>query len=188
MHNLAAARAARASRAANLAPTTLPAVGGRPRLSATHAIRPACAADAEDITALVNLFADEGLTLRRSVEQVALRLDHYLVAVDANGRVRGCAALEEYSPALGEVASVAVHPDDQGHGLGSALVQAVVRLAESRGISELFAMSLTAPFFESLGFSQVPLARYPEKLARYDALRRAGAAVREKGCFALDLV
>jgi amino-acid N-acetyltransferase len=171
MHNIAAA----------LAPGSARTV--RPRLSATHAIRPAIAADVEAIAVLVNSFVADGFTLPRTVEQIELRLDNYVVAVDANGQISACAALEEYSPSLGEVSSVAVRPSEQGQGLGGAVVLAVERMAEVRGIPELFAISHAEGFFESLAYAKTALQRYPEKLARYAAMRRQGVTVREKTCY-----
>jgi amino-acid N-acetyltransferase len=155
----------------------------RPRLSSHYITRRAGDADVEEIAALVNLFAADGRTLPRSIDQIALAIDSYVVAVDANGRVAACAALEEYSPSLGEVASVAVRPQDQGKGLGSAVVQGVERIARSRGIRELFAMSLVDEFFGALGYTRTAIARYPEKLARYSVLAESGVAIVEKRCF-----
>jgi amino-acid N-acetyltransferase len=166
----------------NHAAAARPSLYARPRLSSRYIVRHAGDADVEEIAALVNLFAD-GRTLPRSVEQVALAIDSYVVAVDANGRVAACAALEEYSPSLGEVASVAVRPRDQGKGLGSAVVQGVERIARARGIRELFAMSLVDEFFGGLGYARTAIARYPEKLARYSMLAESGVAIVEKRCF-----
>lgn len=177
MHNFATSAAALRCALPSVRPDDI-----RPRLSATHVIRPAVVRDVEQIATLVNIFAAEGRMLARSASRVALHIDDYVVAVDANGHVSACAALDEYSPSLAEVASVAVAPDDQGMGLGSAVVQAVERSARRRGIRELFAMTLSEGFFGSLGYAAAPLDRYPEKLARYARMRAAGIPVVEKSC------
>ena len=161
-----------------------PIVGApRARLSATHIVRPAVAADVEQITALVDVFAARQLMLPRTSEQIALDVEDYVVAVNGNGRLIACAALDEYSPSLAEVSSVAVSPSEHGRGLGSAVVLGVERVARQRGVGELFALTLADDFFASLGYEKTAIGRYPEKLARYDRLRRCGVAVVEKSCF-----
>ena len=59
----------------------------------------------------------------------------------------------------------------------------VERLARARDIEELFALSLTDKFFLSLSYEPTTISRYPEKLARYDALSRSGVEIVPKRCF-----
>jgi amino-acid N-acetyltransferase len=146
-------------------------------------IRRATRADASQILELVSQYAAQGLMLERTLEQIASRIDNYVVAADASGRVVACAALEEYCPSLAEVSSVAVAPAHHGKGLGTQVVRGVERLARARDIEELFALSLTDNFFVSLGYKPTTIARYPEKLARYDALSRSGVEIVPKRCF-----
>jgi amino-acid N-acetyltransferase len=140
-------------------------------------------ADAGQILELVSEYAARGLMLPRTLDQVSSRIDNYVVATDASGRVIACAALEEYSPSLAEVSSVAVAPSHHGKGLGSQVVLGVERLARARDIEELFALSLTDNFFLSLAYEPTTVARYPEKLARYDELAKAGVEIVPKRCF-----
>jgi amino-acid N-acetyltransferase len=102
---------------------------------------------------------------------------------NAAGHVLACAALEEYSPSLAEVSSVAVDPSHHGQGLGSQVVLGVERLARARDIEELFALSLTDNFFLSLSYEATTISRYPEKLARYDSLSKSGVEIVPKRCF-----
>lgn len=146
-------------------------------------VRRAVRADAGQILGLVSEYAAQGLMLPRTFEQVAGRIDSYVVVADAGGRVVACAALEEYSPSLAEVSSVAVAPSHHGKGLGSQVVLGVERLARARDIDELFALSLTDNFFLSLSYKPTPISRYPEKLARYDALTKSGVEIVPKRCF-----
>jgi len=81
-------------------------------------------------------------------------------------RVRACGALKEYAPSLAEVASLAVARDAHGGGLGRRMVAELEALARMRGIDELFASTLTAGFFESVGYVVTERARYPEKIRR----------------------
>ncbi|MGH7652944.1 MAG: GNAT family N-acetyltransferase [Gemmatimonadaceae bacterium] len=146
-------------------------------------VRRAVRADAPQILELVAQYAAQGLMLPRTLDQVATRIDNYVVATDAVGRVIACAALEEYSPSLAEVSSVAVAPAYHGKGLGSQVVLGIERLARARNIEELFALSLTDNFFLSLAYKPTTISRYPEKLARYDALTRSGVDIVPKRCF-----
>ena len=146
-------------------------------------VRRALRADAAQILELVSQYAAQGLMLPRTLDQVASRIENYVVAADAFGRVIACAALEEYSPSLAEVSSVAVSPAHHGKGLGTQVVLGIERLARARDIEELFALSLTDHFFLSLSYKPVTLARYPEKLARYDALTKSGVEIVPKPCF-----
>jgi N-acetylglutamate synthase-like GNAT family acetyltransferase len=150
-------------------------------------VRRAARADAGQILELVSQYAAQGLMLVRTFEQVAARIDNYVVATDNTGRVVACAALEEYSPSLAEVSSVAVAPAQLGKGLGSQVVLGVERLARARDIEELFALSLTDNFFLSLSYKPTTISRYPEKLARYDTLSKSGVEIVPRRCFQKEL-
>jgi amino-acid N-acetyltransferase len=149
-------------------------------------IRPASRSDAEQIHALLSQYVADGSILPRTVEQVALNIDNYVVAVKG-GRVVACAALEEYSPSLAEVTSVAVSPAEHGNGLGTQVVLGIERLARARDVHEIFALSLTDRFFLALAYAPTAISRYPEKLFRYEALANAGVNLVPKRCFQKNL-
>ena len=65
----------------------------------------------------------------------------------------------------------------------SAVVRGIERLARSRDIEELFALSLTDNFFLSMGYAPTTISRYPEKLSRYEALKSSGVDIVPKPCF-----
>jgi len=158
----------------------------RKRAEATESqttVRRAARPDAAQILELVTEYAGQGLMLSRTFDEIAARLDSYVVATDDAGRVIACAALEEYSPSLAEVSSVAVASSHHGKGVGSQVVLGVERLARARDIEELFAMSLTDRFFISLAYQPTTISRYPEKLARYDTLTKSGVEIVPKRCF-----
>lgn len=133
-------------------------------------IRPARRSDADAIVELVNGYAAEGIMLPRSLDSVVHALDDFVVAVDRRGRLLGCGALKEYSPSLAEVSSLAITRAAHGTGLGKRIVRQVEELSLKRGITELFALTLTPAFFESAGYSVADRAAYPEKIRR-DCLR-----------------
>jgi len=145
-------------------------------------VRPANRGDIDAILELVSAYAAEGLMLPRTREQVAMNIDNYVVAVSGT-RVVACAALDEYSPSLAEVSSVAVARSEHGKGLGTDVVLGVERLARARAISEIFALSLSDRFFLALNYEPTSISRYPEKLARYDRLSSQGVEIVPKRCF-----
>jgi amino-acid N-acetyltransferase len=139
-------------------------------------------ADAADIAELVSAYATEGLLLPRTTEEIEEAIEDYVVVVDSHDRVRGCAALHSYSPSIAEVASVAVERSAHGSGLGGLVVRAVEAVARQRGHREVFAVTRAERFFDSLGYAAADLACYPEKRARYEALRERGVRVEPKAC------
>lgn len=129
-------------------------------------LRTARMCDVAGIEALINGYAAERVMLPRTAESIELALDDFIVATDQRGRVLACGALKVYSPSLAEVASVAVVSEMHGRGLGTLVVTEVEHLAHARGIAELFAITLTPHFFESLGYETTDRALYPEKIRR----------------------
>ena len=78
---------------------------------------------------------------------------------------------------------MAVARGEHGNGLGTQVVLGVERLARSRDIDEIFALSLTDNFFLALGYAPTAIARYPEKLSRYETLANGGLDIVPKRCF-----
>ncbi len=151
------------------------------------AVEPAQAPDIPAMVALNNLFAPDGLTLTRSPAFVSGHLADYQVIRGADGRVIGQVALDDYSPSLVELVSLAVAPDHQGRGLGQVLVAAAEALARRRGYPELFAISLAEALFLRMGFTESSIAVYPEKIARYRGISRSELSIGRKFCFAKRL-
>jgi amino-acid N-acetyltransferase len=148
------------------------------------------AAQVDDVTSLSelnNCFSAEGLTLPRSESWVLNHIDDYRVVRDEHGHVLGCVCLDDYSPSLVELVSLAVQPSQQGKGLGSALIGAAVDLAKRRGYPELFAVSFSDSLFQHCGFHFGDINRYPEKRARYAKVSEDEWTVGQKHCFVIDL-
>ncbi len=144
--------------------------------------------DIPAIVALNNRFVPMGLTLTRSEEFAYNHLADYRVIRDADGGVVGCVALDEYSPSVAEIISLAVTPDAQGLGYGKKLIAAAEDLARRRGYAELFAVSYSDDLFLSRGYERTPLSHYPEKISRYAKIDESEILVGEKHCFTRRLV
>ncbi|GAC1657996.1 MAG: hypothetical protein NVS4B3_25050 [Gemmatimonadaceae bacterium] len=146
-------------------------------------IRAARETDLAAIVALNNGFAPDGLTLMRTPEFVETHLGDYRVARAPHGGIWGCVALDEYSPSLVELISLAVSSEAHGRGLGKRLVAAAEELARRRGYAEMFAISFSEAFFVGLGYEESSIVHYPEKQARYANVSRSELAMGRKFCF-----
>lgn len=150
-------------------------------------IVPAHETDIPQLLSLNNRYAESGLTLARTPEFAANHLSDYRVLRDAQGGILGCVALDEYSPSVVELISLAVDEDAHGLGYGRQLIQAAVDLSTARGYRELFAVSYSDELFLSAGFERAPLDTYPEKIARYIKVDKTEIEVGQKHCFARKL-
>ena len=143
--------------------------------------------DIPELVALNNRFAPQGLTLARSESFAYAHLADYRVLREADGGIVGCVALDEYSPSIVELCSLAVSPDAQGLGHGKRLIAAAEQLAKVRGYAELFAVSFSDDLFLQLGWERVALQKFPEKISRYTTLDKTEIEVGEKHCFSKKL-
>lgn len=144
--------------------------------------------DLPELVALNNRFAPQGLTLSRTEEFAYAHLADYRIVRDADGGVIACVALDEYSPSVVELISLAVSPDAQGVGYGKVLIAAAQQLAQRRGYAELFAVSYSDDLFLECGFERAALDQYPEKISRYSKIDQTELQVGEKHCFRKPLI
>ena len=131
------------------------------------AIRPATAADAPALHALIADHLEEGRLLPRTLEELGVHAPRFVVAVDttSDGRVVGCAELAPLSQAVAEVRSLVVGRDARRHGLGVRMVEDLAARARRDGFTRLCAFAHDPAFFVRRGFSIVPHTWVPEKIA-----------------------
>ncbi|MDL1862826.1 GNAT family N-acetyltransferase [Betaproteobacteria bacterium PRO7] len=117
------------------------------------AVRPARAADWPAVAALLER---AGLPLAGAREH----LSTFLLAWRGDALI-ACVGAELYgSDAL--LRSVAVAPQAQRTGVGSALVAQALAIARSRGVRSAYLLTTTAaPFFERLGFRSIDASKVP---------------------------
>lgn len=90
------------------------------------------------------------------IDGVEEHFDEFLV-FEEQGRVMGAVGLEVYG-AVGLLRSLAVEPLEQSSGLGSRLVEAVLKRAWERKLDALYLLTTTADrYFPRFGFE--PIAR-----------------------------
>jgi amino-acid N-acetyltransferase len=125
-------------------------------------IRPARASDVPGIHNQVQIFAEKGLMIRRSLAELYQSIREFLVAVDDQNRVVGCAALHVFWSDLSEIRCLAVAENMQGLGIGRRLVDACWDLARELEISSIFALTNSTGFFERCGYQQIDRSELPQ--------------------------
>jgi amino-acid N-acetyltransferase len=109
------------------------------------------------------LLAKELVTLYEDVTD-------FRVAED-DGEIVACGAVHVLWADLGEIRTLAVHPDRLGHGIGARVLAELVAAARELGLSRLFALTFHTDFFARHGF--LPIEGIPVDPDTYDALRRS---------------
>lgn len=137
-----------------------------PAAAAVRALQPT---DVEAVARILQHYASQEILLWRTPADIQAHAANFLVA-EAGGAVVGCVALQDYDDDRYELRSLAVAEGQTGRGIGSALVQAALDLAQARGARELFALTRRVAFFAGRGFRVVPKERFPQKVWR-DCLR-----------------
>jgi amino-acid N-acetyltransferase len=134
-------------------------------------VRRARTPDIPAIKALVDVYAGSGRKLLAK-ELVTLYEDvpEFRVA-ELDGTVVGCGALHVLWADLGEVRTLAVHPDHLGKRIGERLLQELIDAARELGLSRLFALTFHTDFFARHGFAEIDGT--PVDADTYDALRRS---------------
>ena len=120
--------------------------------------------DAREIHDLVNLYAQRGDMLPRTMGEVYENIRDFFVLRDGEGQFLGCAALHIVWSDLAEVKSLAVPEGVQTKGIGSLIVRATIEEARQIGLERVFALTYRPAFFERLGFVQADVMTLPRKV------------------------
>ena len=91
------------------------------KLEATGAsVVKATSVDAEEIRAVIDIFARDGVVLKRSISEIYDHLRDFFV-YKANGVIAGVCSLHIWGPELGEIRSLAVMKKYESSGVGRGL-------------------------------------------------------------------
>lgn len=132
-------------------------------------LRKAQMTDIAPLLELINGYAANGIMLPRTEFEISEHIRDFSVAC-SGGKLVGCGALHFYSPVMGELRSLAVHPDAKTHGVGRRMVETLLAEAETYGLDAVFAFTYVAEFFRKVGFEEVERGELPLK-AWKDCLR-----------------
>jgi amino-acid N-acetyltransferase len=126
-------------------------------------LRTAGASDAKKLYALIQANLEEGHLLPRTLEELAIHAERFVVAVKAR-KVVGCAELAPLSPHVAEVRSLAVDSAARGSRVGVMMVDELRLRARREGYEKLCAFTHAPRYFIHMGFSIVPHLWLTEKV------------------------
>ncbi|MSO21417.1 MAG: N-acetyltransferase [Acidobacteria bacterium] len=133
-------------------------------------IRQATLSDIPAMLQLVNDYAANEVMLPRTEVELCERVRDFVVAVDKDGHLLGCGALQFYTPRMAELRSLAVAPSSTRSGLGLRICAELMQQAREVGVEVVFAFTYVPKFFEKAGFQLIDRAALPLKAWR-DCLR-----------------
>ncbi len=117
-------------------------------------VRRARTADVPTIRDLVDSYADDRILLRKSLVNLFETVQEFRIA-EVGGRVVGCGALHCLWEDLAEVRTLAVDPVSRGHGVGGALLAALMDQARELGVERVFCLTFETRFFGAHGFEEI---------------------------------
>ncbi|CAN5126897.1 amino-acid N-acetyltransferase [soil metagenome] len=137
-------------------------------------IRPALPADVRVIRELVQPYAEERILLAKEWVGYYEAVQEFLVAdagTDDAPDVIGCGALHVMWQDLAEIRTLAVDRTQRRHGVGHALLEALVARARELGLHRVFCLTFEVDFFRAHEFE--PIEGTPVSLEVYAELLRS---------------
>jgi amino-acid N-acetyltransferase len=116
-------------------------------------VRRARTSDVPDIKALVDVYAGK-ILLEKNLVTLYESVQEFWVA-EIDGKVVGCGALHVLWADLGEIRTIAAHPDLRGHGVGHAVVGCLLDVARELRLQRIFVLTFETDFFASHGFKEI---------------------------------
>ncbi len=134
-------------------------------------VRRARTSDVPAIKRLVDIYAVR-ILLEKNLVTLYESVQEFWVA-ELDGELVGCGALHVLWSDLGEVRTVAVHPEVKGRGVGHAIVDRLLAVARELELQRLFVLTFETTFFGRHGFTEiegtpVTAAVYEEMCRSYD--------------------
>jgi len=123
----------------------------------------AVTSDVKDIHALIQIYAEKGLVLPRSLLSIYQHLQCMYVVKEKN-KIVGVAGLHILGHDLGEIRSLVVSPDHMGQGIGRMLVNHIINEASRLGVKRLISFTYQIEFFKKCGFEIAKKETLPEKV------------------------
>jgi amino-acid N-acetyltransferase len=126
-------------------------------------LRTAEPSDAKKLFALIQAHMAEGHLLPRTLAELTVHANRFVVAVKAR-KIVGCAELAPLSAHVAEVRSLAVDAAARGGRVGVTIVDELRRRARRAGFEKLCAFTHSPRYFIHMGFSIVPHLWLAEKV------------------------
>ncbi|WP_067546449.1 amino-acid N-acetyltransferase [Nocardia crassostreae] len=116
-------------------------------------VRRARTSDVPAIKHLIDIYAGR-ILLEKNLVTLYEAVQEFWVA-EKDGQIVGCGALHVLWADLGEVRTVAVHPDVKGTGAGRLLVEQLISVAKELQLKRLFVLTFEVDFFARHGFVEI---------------------------------
>lgn len=123
-------------------------------------IRKAVISDTAEMHRLINVYADEGILLHRTLQSIYEHLQCFFVA-EINDQIVGTVSLHILDKGLAEVRSLVVSPDHTGKGLGRKLVNVTVQEAKKLEVPQILTLTYQSDFFKKCGFTLIEKEKLP---------------------------
>ncbi|MBU2925141.1 argininosuccinate lyase [Colwellia sp. 4_MG-2023] len=131
--------------------------------AAAMSVRRARMSDVDKIHQLVNVQADKGEILPRTLDNIIHDVQNFVVA-ELDGVVVGCASLYIYQTGLAEIRSVVVDESAKNQGQGGALVQYLLEFAYQMELKQIIVLTYIPDYFAKLGFSAIDKSSLAENI------------------------
>ena len=122
-------------------------------------IRPAQEMEAAEIRDLIHLVG---------INPTGLDWKRFVVAVNDKDEMIGCGQLKPHGQDVLELASIAVYPEQQGKGIGRAIIEHLLK--DSPRPLYLMCESSNGPLYEKFGFREVSYEEMPRYFQRMSKL------------------
>jgi amino-acid N-acetyltransferase len=126
-------------------------------------IRPATVNDINTIQKTLEYYADKGLLLPRSLNDLYDNLRDFIV-LQKEDEILGVGSLHVCWEDLGEIRSLAVLPAHTRQGIGWQLVEVWENEARKLGLKRVFTLTYQEKFFAGLGYQTVDKGKLPHKV------------------------
>ena len=117
-------------------------------------LRNARTPDVRGIRTLVGPYVESKAIVDKPVVSYFESLSEFVV-VELDGEIVGCGALHVIWENVAEVRTLAVSPTVKGRGIGSMILDELVRRARAVGVSRVFCLTFETAFFGRHGFVEI---------------------------------
>jgi amino-acid N-acetyltransferase len=111
-----------------------------------------------------------GVILPRSDDEVATNIRSYLLKF-IDGELAGYGALHIHSPKLAEIRSLITKESFRGKGVGSEIVESLLKEAKELKVQRVLVLTYLPEFFKKLGFREIPKETIPEHKIWADCIK-----------------
>jgi amino-acid N-acetyltransferase len=121
--------------------------------------------DVKSIHRLIAEQAQSGHILARAMSELYSQVKDFKISEEeGSGEIVGCGALQIVWEDLAEIRSLAVQTEYQGHGIGTALIEALLEESSQMGVSKVFVLTYRPELFQRLGFALMDKSLLPHKI------------------------